>query len=75
MPLTYITKGETTMFTASKENNDSFVTIRFSGRYIALRNCFKEARDTINFDHWNSVELGRIESAKAKRKTVNEIWK
>lgn len=69
------------MFTATKENNDTFVTIRFSNRYIALRNCFKEARDTINFDHWNSVELGRIEAAKkvkaikAKRKTVNEIWK
>jgi len=54
------------MFTAQKENNDSMVTIRLNGEYIALRNCFKEARDAINFEYWNSVEAFRIRNAKGR---------
>lgn len=48
------------MFTAEKENNEEHVTIRFNGEFIAIRNCFKAARNTINFDHWTTAERLRL---------------
>ncbi len=64
MPLNYIrtahNQGENEMFSAQKENNELMVTIRFNGQYIAVRECFKAARNTINFDQWTNPERLRL---------------
>ncbi len=65
-----------TGFSAQLEKNDTLVTIRFNGEYIALRNDFKEARNTINFDQWNTVEQQRLDRAQGipQVRSVNDIW-